>query len=86
MKVKTDIMQENRWESSTTAEFADDDKRAFHEYSAATYDRTFDCDNCEEIQFINEDGETLLKKKGSGHMELPAGIRVVARRGSTKCS
>jgi len=76
---------EDLWRGSTTATFGEEDKKAFHEYEATDYDRTFDCDGCEEIQFINEQGETLLRKRGSGHITLPAGIRVVARRGSTKC-
>lgn len=83
---RANIIQESRWQSFTVEKFGELDKRAFHEYAATEHDRKFDCDSCDEIQFINKDGETLLKKTGSGHMDLPAGIRVVARRGSTKCS
>ncbi|EGX91146.1 hypothetical protein CCM_05304 [Cordyceps militaris CM01] len=73
-----------RWRHFTTAVFGDLDKRQFHEYSATDYARELDCKDCEVILFIDITGETLLTKTGSGHMELPAGVRVVARRGSTK--
>ncbi|OCK73249.1 hypothetical protein K432DRAFT_7869 [Lepidopterella palustris CBS 459.81] len=76
---------ENRWQNSTTVTFGNADKKAIHHFDATTSERTFACESCEEILFIDGDGSTLFRAGGSGQMKLPSGIMVRAKGGSAKC-
>ncbi|KAL2786370.1 hypothetical protein BJX66DRAFT_312859 [Aspergillus keveii] len=82
--IKPDL--ESRWQNFTTVTFQESDKRAAHQIEASPIERFFACDSCEEILFQDGDGSTLFRTEGSGQMELPPGIRVRAKGGSTKCS
>lgn len=77
-----------RWSDRTNAVFSPRDRFENREYAAETYEREFDFKGCRSIVFLDgnertgHDGsDVLLLTQGSGHMTLPAGVRVLVQSG-----
>ncbi|KAK4096711.1 hypothetical protein N658DRAFT_562271 [Parathielavia hyrcaniae] len=66
-----------------------DDRHEYREYPAANYERDFHFRGCRSIVFLRaeRDGtekDVILLTQGSGHMTLPAKVRVVVQSGHAK--
>ncbi|KAK3377424.1 hypothetical protein B0H63DRAFT_218776 [Podospora didyma] len=79
-----------RWSNRTTATFSPSDRCGPELLiPAESYEREFDFRGCSNILFFDTrkgDNDLLLMMHGSGHMALPAGVRVVAVSGWAKCT
>ncbi|KAK4245522.1 hypothetical protein C7999DRAFT_42934 [Corynascus novoguineensis] len=73
-----------RWSDRPKASFGRADLHEEHEFAATDYEREFHFRDCRNILFRHGE-DVLLLTQGSGHMTLPAKVRVLVQSGYAKC-
>ncbi|SPQ25002.1 505aeaae-2d89-42e1-a88c-b0b659619966 [Thermothielavioides terrestris] len=76
-----------RFTNKTNAVFSRSDWHDDREYAAVNYERVFDFSGCKDIIFQRgREDDVLMLAHGSGHMTLPAGVRVRVLSGYARCA
>ncbi|GAB1313760.1 hypothetical protein MFIFM68171_03970 [Madurella fahalii] len=78
-----------RWTNKTKANFGPRDYINSRVYEPEAFERIFDFSECKSIVFYNGSGtkptDVILMTDGSGHMVVPANVRVSVNSGYARC-